>query len=319
MEAATNKAKEFFDRAKEVLGTKGLIAAGAVSSLLIYKFGKKVVRGQGKAIKGEIAFITGAASGIGKQLAKNLAALGAKVIIADINLEAANALRDELNGKGYQTIAVHCDVTNRASVSLAAETAKQQFGDPTILINNAGIVSGKSFTETSLEVMERTMKVNVISHFYTLKEFLPAMIAADKGHIVTIASAAGLSGTGGLVDYCASKFAAVGLDEALRSELRFKNSKVKTTCVCPYFINTGMFEGVKLSWRFLFPLLDETWVGKRIVEAIRHNEPVLVMPSAVNMTYVMRAFLPTTWMDHVSHIMGFNQAMSTFKGRGAAL
>jgi len=79
-----------------------------------------------------------------------------------------------------------------------------------------------------------------------VKSFLPAMLQRNSGHIVTIASAAGFVGTNGLVDYCASKFAAVGFDESLRMELAaLGKTGVHTTVVCPYYINTGMFEGIK--------------------------------------------------------------------------
>ena len=79
----------------------------------------------------------------------------------------------------------------------------------------------------------------------TVKSFLPSMLARNHGHIVTIASAAGLFGVNGLVDYCASKYAAVGFDESLRAELWVqKKTGVHTTVVCPFYINTGMFDGV---------------------------------------------------------------------------
>jgi all-trans-retinol dehydrogenase (NAD+) len=85
-----------------------------------------------------------------------------------------------------------------------------------------------------------------MNYLQTVKSFLPAMLSRNHGHIVTIASAAGLFGTNGLVDYCASKFAAVGFDETLRAELwAQRKTGVHTTVVCPFYINTGMFEGAK--------------------------------------------------------------------------
>ena len=85
-----------------------------------------------------------------------------------------------------------------------------------------------------------------MAHFWTIKTFLPDMIDAKKGHIVTVASLAGHSGTNKLVDYCASKFANIGMDEALKVELMVQglDSFIKTTVVCPYYISTGMFAGV---------------------------------------------------------------------------
>ena len=87
-----------------------------------------------------------------------------------------------------------------------------------------------------------------MAHFWTVKAFLPEMIVAKKGHIVSTASLAGHGGTNKLVDYCASKFAAVGLDEALRVELFVQGHAdyIKTTVVCPYYISTGMFAGVQV-------------------------------------------------------------------------
>lgn len=89
----------------------------------------------------------------------------------------------------------------------------------TILINNAGIVSGKTTLELSDAMIEKTIQVNTISHLHTIREFLPGMIAGKRGHIVTIASMAGLVSTPGLSDYCASKYGAVAIDEAVRLEL----------------------------------------------------------------------------------------------------
>ena len=94
------------------------------------------------------------------------------------------------------------------------------------------------------------------------------MLKKNKGHIVSIASMAGIVGVPGLADYCGSKFAVFGVDESLRLELKQLKSNVKTTCVCPFFINTKMFEGVKTPFPLL-PLLDSEWVSERIITAIR--------------------------------------------------
>mmetsp|Transcript_53528 Transcript_53528/g.81215 ORF Transcript_53528/g.81215 Transcript_53528/m.81215 type:complete len:96 (-) Transcript_53528:154-441(-) len=94
------------------------------------------------------------------------------------------------------------------------------------------------------------------------------MLKKNKGHIVTIASIAGHAGVQGLADYCASKFGAVGFDESLRHELRFQKSKVKTTCINPYYINTGMFDGVKSKFPIILPILGESYTSQRIINAI---------------------------------------------------
>ena len=105
-----------------------------------------------------------------------------------------------------------------------------------------------------------------------MKAFLPEMLASDQGHIVTIASVAGTIGVCGLVDYCASKFGAVGFDESLRMELRTLKSRVRTTCICPYYIDTGMFKGVKTRFSIFLPIMKEDYVVNRILNAILQNE-----------------------------------------------
>jgi len=146
-----------------------------------------------------------------------------------------------------------------------------------ILINNAGIVSGRKFLDTPDHLIEKTMQVNVISNFWTIKAFLPAMMKDGHGHIVTIASTAGLIGVNRLVDYCASKYAAVGLNEAIQNELRTEKgySKIFTTLVCPYFINTGMFDGIRSK---IIPILKPENVVNDIVAGILTNQEQIVMP-----------------------------------------
>lgn len=150
-----------------------------------------------------------------------------------------------------------CDVSDKESVTAAANIARQANGEVTLLINNAGIVSGKGILENSDFMMRKTLEVNTLAHLYTIREFLPQMILQKKGHIVSIASVAGLTASPGMADYSASKFGAVAIDECLRNELKKLGhyKYIKTTCINPFFINTGMFEGVKDSWS-IFKILD---------------------------------------------------------------
>ena len=146
------------------------------------------------------------------------------------------------------------DVSSRKDVAEVCEAARQKFGMVHILINNAGIVQGKSFMEMNEALVHKSMIINLESHFWLIREFLPAMKSADEGQIVSIASMAGLSGQPDMTDYCASKFGAVGLNESLRIELRKQGFKIKCTTITPYYINTGLFDGVKCSP--IFPLLE---------------------------------------------------------------
>lgn len=108
------------------------------------------------------------------------------------------------------------------------------------------MVSGRALLDTPDEMIERSFSVNTLAHFWTVKAFLPTMLEKDHGHIICIASMAGYVGIPKLIDYCSSKFAAVGFDEALRLELEMLGADgVHTTVICPYFIQaTGMFDDV---------------------------------------------------------------------------
>jgi all-trans-retinol dehydrogenase (NAD+) len=136
----------------------------------------------------------------------------------------------------------------------------------TVLVNNAGIVSGKKLLDCPEPLMKKTLEVNTLSHLYTVKEFLPDMIKMNKGHIVTIASVAGVAAAAALGDYCASKFGAFAIDESIRMEIIKNGWNINTTCICPYFINTGMFDGV---YSPIIPILDQHWVTWRIMAAVQ--------------------------------------------------
>jgi all-trans-retinol dehydrogenase (NAD+) len=149
--------------------------------------------------------------------------MGAKLSLSDINLQGLEETMQLCINEGVPAARImiaQCDVSKKDSITETASKARARFGPVTLLINNAGIVSGKTTLELTEPMIRRTLDVNTISHLYTIKEFLPEMIANKKGHIVSIASMAGLWGSPALTDYSASKFGAVAIDEALRLELK---------------------------------------------------------------------------------------------------
>jgi len=141
------------------------------------------------------------------------------------------------------------------------------------------------------------------------------MISNKKGHIVSIASMAGLAGIPGLSDYCASKWGAIAIDESLRVDLKKKGlyGYIKTTCICPYFINTGMFEGAKNAFPMYILSPDE--VVTRILNAIRQEEAVVIIPWRGNVVFWTK-LLPVSVTDRLGHLFGVTAAMDDFKGRG---
>jgi len=272
--------------------------------------------GPQKSVHGEVALITGGGSGIGRLLALRMAKSGAKVALLDINEAGAKSVAGEIQASGGEAVAVKCDVTKHEAVREAVAEARAALGEITILVNNAGVVSGKPLLETSDRAIELTFAVNVIAHYWTLKECLPSMIARNHGHVVTLASAAGWCGVPRQCDYAASKWAANGLAESLRMELRRDGvTGVKTTCVCPYFIDTGMFDGVRGSWMPLLPILKPDYVVDRMMTAIRRDTAVLNLPMIVNLTPLMRSVMPTWMFDWTAEFLGITNSMDDFAGK----
>jgi len=265
-------------------------------------------------INGTRALITGAASGIGRILADQLADAGAQVVLWDIDAERLRQAQSELVDAGYDADVYACDLTKREEIAAVAAQTLAQSGPIDILINNAGIVSGKNLLDISDEEVEQTFQVNALALFWTVRAFLPAMLERDSGHIVTVASAAGLAGTAKLTDYCSSKFAAVGFDESLRLELKRLDSRVVTTVVCPFFTQTRMFDGAKARFRWLLPILPPEHVARRMVRAIRKNRRRLVMPRFIYVSWPGR-LLPVAWFDAMMGFFGVANSMDEFRGK----
>ncbi len=265
-------------------------------------------------IKDRTVLITGGASGIGRLMAVEMAGLGGRIVIWDIDETKMQSAKKEIGTAGGSVFAFVCDLSDKAAIQRTAEQVKSEVGDVDILINNAGVVSGKRFMACTDEQIEQTIAINMMAHFWTIRAFLPAMLEKDRGHIVTISSAGGTTGVASLSNYSASKFAVFGLDESLRAEFKKDKRRIKTTIVCPYYINTGMFDGVKTRFPFILPILKEKKVAHRIVRAIRKNKPRLLMPWIVYTVPLLR-ILPVSWFDAISNFLGINSTMDEFTGR----
>jgi all-trans-retinol dehydrogenase (NAD+) len=267
-------------------------------------------------IAGRTVLITGGASGVGLRVALRLASLGGRLVLWDINREALDRALAEVTraGGGRDAVGYLCDIADRESVYATAARVRQEAGAVDILVNNAGIVSGKSFLHLPDAQIEATFKINTLALFWTGKAFLPDMIERNYGHVVTMGSASGYIGVAKLSDYAASKWAAVAFDESLRAELKQIAPGVMTTIVCPYYINTGMFRGVKTRFPLLLPILDEQVVADRIVRAIQRNKRRLVMPWLVALVPLMRV-LPVPLFDALANFLGVNASMEDFAGR----
>lgn len=263
-------------------------------------------------LKGAKAVVTGAASGIGRGLCLELQRRGAFIIGLDRNSDGLERLAKDLGGK---LDARSCDLSDLPALEDTAAAIEAEHGRVDVLINNAGVVNGRTLDELSLEDIERTFRINTLAPIWLTRCFFPGMLERDHGHVVTVASAAGITATARLSDYSASKFAAFGFDEALRLELKRRGSRVRTTVVCPFFVNTGMFDGVRTRWPRLLPILEPDYLVARIIRAIERNQPRVVTPRLVYLGWLGR-MLPVRCYDWLTDFFGISRSMDEFRGRG---
>lgn len=259
---------------------------------------------RGTALEGARVLITGGTRGIGRLTAAGAAERGATVTIWARDARFGEQVASEL---GVRFISV--DIVDSDAVAAAvAET-----GPVDVLVNNAGVIAGKPFVDLTEEDIRLTYEVNVLAHYRVTRAFLPGMLQRNRGSVVNIASAAGLIGTTRMTDYSGTKHALVGFTEALRAELRAQRSAVRTLAVCPFFIHTGMFDGVQTRFPRLLPILQPEDVATRTLDAIERGSAKLVLPWSVNLLPVARA-LPVPVFDAVVDFLGVNHTMDHFTG-----
>ena len=269
-------------------------------------------------IVGKNVVITGGAHGIGRQIAVNMARLGGRIVVYDVAAEALQAIVDEIVAAGGEAYGYVCDVSNRREVYRIADEVKARVGPVDILVNNAGIISGRRLLEIPDERIEAVFGVNVLALYWVTKAFLLEMIERNSGHIVTMASAAGLLGVDRQTDYAASKHAAIGFAESLRAELkRAGHTGIKTTIVEPFYVDTGMVKGVKSRFPRLLPILEQEEVAARVVRAVMKNQQEVRIPSMLKLVPVLR-ILPVSLFDRLAGFLGVHESMDCFVGRSEA-
>ncbi|MGM9471664.1 SDR family oxidoreductase [Pseudarthrobacter sp. YS3] len=265
---------------------------------------------RGTKLSGTTVLITGGGSGLGRRMALLAARRGARVLIWDLAADGGRNVRDEIRAGGGTAESQTVNIADQEAVKAAAAEA----GPVDVLINNAGVVSGHLLLDAADEDIERTFNVNVLALYWVTRAFLPGMTSRGRGTVVTVASAAGLVGVARQTDYSASKFAAFGFNESLRAELRSGGSGVKTLVVCPYYIDTGMFDGVRTRFPLLLPILREEEVAAKILDGIEAGREKLVLPPLVNLVPAAR-ILPVAAFDRLMDFLGINRTMDHFTGR----
>lgn len=256
--------------------------------------------------------VTGAAKGMGRGLSRRVLAAGGHVVAWDMDAEALATLHDDAAAQPGTVETATVDVTDRARV----EQAALEVGPVDILVNNAGIVRGGFLSEADPRDLELVMNVNTMSLFWVTRALLPGMVERDSGHIVTIASAAGLVPLRSAVSYTTSKHAAVGFHDSLRQELRTQAPGVRMTLVTPFFVNTGMFTGTKSRFDFLLPIVEPDDAVDRIWAAVAKDRNRVIMPATAAAAYALR-ILPTRVADVVLDQLGISGSMDEFQGHGS--
>lgn len=256
-------------------------------------------------LKGSSVLITGASSGIGWETALAFGREGARVALAARRADKLEALARELRKAGAEALALACDVSDRLSVERAVGETAARFGSLDILVNNAGVLEFKRFEEQSIDSIEAVNRVNYLGVVYGIRAALPIMRRQGRGHIVNVASVAGLLGFPYMASYCASKFAVVGLTEALRRELY--GSGITLTAFCPGSVDTPMTAGVLKESAIPSSLYAKTprQAAERIVRASRRRSPEVIYGEAPG--FVLRASKFLTRLSDWAIYAGFRK------------
>ncbi|KAK4250112.1 hypothetical protein C7999DRAFT_38825 [Corynascus novoguineensis] len=259
----------------------------------------------------EVIVITGGASGLGLLIAEVYGMRGATVAVLDV----AEMENGEARGVTYYK----CDVTDKDQVARVAAEIERDLGTPTILINNAAIVIGKPLLELSFTEVEKSLSTNLLSHFYTLKTFLPAMARSEGGGtVVTVSSVIGTVGAARLADYAAAKAGVSALHRSLAAELRASHPNIRTVLVTPGQLSTPLFHGVRTPSRFLAPVVEPVDVAKEVIAAIDSGRSAAIAMPLYARWIDWYSVLPVGLQTIARRLAGVDTAMKTFVGRAGS-
>jgi NAD(P)-dependent dehydrogenase (short-subunit alcohol dehydrogenase family) len=197
-----------------------------------------------RELKGKVAVVTGAASGIGRAMAERFAREGMKVVLADVEAAPLAAARDEIGRGGAVAIAVQTDVARWEQVEELRRRTFEAFGTAHVICNNAGVAAGGAAAwETSQSDWEWTLGVNLWGVIHGVRAFVPRLVEQGEGHVVNTASIAGLVTVPGMASYCVTKEGVVALSECLHHDLKLRSiSKVNVSVLCPAWVKTKIAE-----------------------------------------------------------------------------
>ncbi|GMR46555.1 hypothetical protein PMAYCL1PPCAC_16750, partial [Pristionchus mayeri] len=246
-----------------------------------------------KNVEGQVVLITGAASVLGRLLALRMADRGAKLVLWDADEKGLKNTQEQCAKQGSAVVKVYgVDMLSRPSIARAADAVKRDVGPVNILINNASVgISGK-MTDITDEDIRKTIEMNMMTHFWMDREFLPDMLARDSGHIVTIASLGGLFVSAeDMIPYCASKFGAMAIQEGLENECESMGKKgIKFTTVCPGYFHSELLDNLAVVPHI--GVMSAEYVADSAIDAIMREMRIRIIPRYLYIAYMLKGILP---------------------------
>ena len=231
-------------------------------------------------LKDKVIVITGAASGIGREMARRFKAEGARqLVIADMNPDGLNAVAEETGAHAIVT-----NVASEADIVHLISTAEETYGEIDLLCSNAGIGTGGG-PDAANEDWQRIWEINVMAHVYAARAALPAMIERGSGYLLNTASAAGLLTQIGSAPYAVTKHAAVSFAEWL--SITYGDRGIKVSCLCPQAVRTAMTADNPDGVASIDGMMEPEELCETVVETLK-AERFLVLPHAEVLTYIQR-------------------------------
>ncbi len=279
-----------------------------------------------KMLRNKSALVTGAASGIGRAIALQLASEGVNLFLLDVDQAGLVDVVSVVKRERVEAIGRCCDVSEPTQIAASVAHILDRWGGVDLLVNNAGITYYGQTAQMSAELCERLLAINLHAPIHFTRELLPTLLDRPEAHVLNVASFFGLIGTRRLAAYTASKFGLVGFSESLRAEYGRKGLGV--TALCPGFVDTNLFQTAPLGSDQQQHKLPPKWmlttsekIAARAVRAIRRNQALVVMQPYAKLAHFGKRFFPglLDWANHLSRKPGStNQPTAKPERRRAA-
>lgn len=247
-------------------------------------------------------------------MAQEFAFRGANILLADINFAEAEAVAASIKARGGKAQAFEVNLADQDSIRTLKKNVTAAGFSVQMLINNAGVVFGGEFEKLPLEKHLLTYRINVDGLVALTHLFFDDLRTSKEAHIVNLASASGLIGLPYGTTYASSKWAVIGFSESLRLELIERNiHNINVTTICPSYISTGMFNGVKAP--LLLPWLKPETIVRKIIRGIETNAAFVKEPFIVKTVDLLKGILPLKIFNIVSKVLGVSTSMTHWRGR----